>query len=170
MRDPFQGNIIPQSRWDPVATNVIQKIGIQDPTLPDLLRNIPTITGQPVFHLSTWGIKIDHQVSSKNHLSAYYNHSYRSRFNNGAGRFQPFPGPASSSWQQQITPGNLARLSLSSTLSSKVVNRVAAGFNRFLNQNGAYPTTINANASKVTNRVRSGMMHESRLQSAVEAV
>ena len=124
---------------------MIQKIGIQDPTLPDLLRNIPTITGQPVFHLSTWGIKIDHQISSKNHLSAYYNHSYRSRFNNGAGRFQPFPGPASSSWQQQITPGHLARLSLSSTVSSKIVNRVAAGFNRFLNQNGAYPSTINAN-------------------------
>jgi hypothetical protein len=145
VRDAFPGNIIPQNRWDPVATNVIQKIGIQDPTLPGLLRNIPTINGQPVFHLQTWGIKIDHQVNDKNHLSGYYNHSYRSRFNNGAGSFLPFPGPASSSWQQQITPGHLARLSLTSTVSSRVVNRAAAGFNRFLNENGAYPSTINAN-------------------------
>ena len=105
VRDPFVGNIIPQSKWDPVATNVVQKIGIQDPTLPSLLRNIPTINGQPVFHLQTWGVKIDHQLTSKNQLSGYYNHSYRSRYNNGAGRFLPFPGPASSSWQQQITPG-----------------------------------------------------------------
>ena len=109
-----------------------------------MLRNIPTINGQPVFHLQTWGLKIDHQLNSKNQLSGYYNHSYRSRFNNGAGRFVPFPGPASSSWQQQITPGHLARLSLTSTLSSRIVNRAAAGFNRFLNENGAYPTTINA--------------------------
>ena len=144
VRDAFQGNIIPQSKWDPVATNVIQKIGIQDPTLPSLLRNIQTITSIPVFHLQTWGIKIDHQIDSKNHLSGYYNHSYRSRFNNGGGRFLPFPGPASSSWQQQITPGNMVRLSLTSTISSRMINRVAAGFNRFLNQNGAYPTTINA--------------------------
>ena len=144
VRDAFLGNIIPKDRWDPVATNIIQKIGIQDPTLPTLLRNIPTINGQPVFHLETWGLKIDHQLNSKNQLSGYYNHSYRSRFNNGAGRFVPFPGPASSSWQQQITPGHLARLSLTSTLSSRVVNRAAAGFNRFMNENGAYPTTINA--------------------------
>ena len=145
VRDPFVGNIIPQARWDPVATNIVQKIGIQDPTLPSLLRNIPTINGQPVFHLQTWGVKIDHQLNSKNQLSGYYNHSYRSRYNNGAGRFLPFPGPASSSWQQQITPGHLARLSLTSTISPRIINRAAAGFNRFLNQNGAYPTTINAN-------------------------
>ncbi|MBI1790649.1 MAG: TonB-dependent receptor [Acidobacteria bacterium] len=144
VRDAFAGNIIPQSRFDPVAANIIQKIGIQDPTLPSLLRNIPTINGQPVFELLSWGTKADHQVNSKNQLSGYYNHSYRSRFNNGAGRFLPFPGPASSSWQQQITPGHLARLSLTSTLSPGIINRVAAGFNRFLNKNGAYPSTINA--------------------------
>jgi hypothetical protein len=144
VRDPFPGNIIPQSAWDPVAANVIQKIGIQDPTLSSLLRNIPTINGQPVFNLQSWGIKGDHQLNSKNQLSGYYNHSYRSRYNNGAGRFLPYPGPASSSWQQQTTPGHIARLSWTSTISPTLINRAAAGFNRFLNANGAYPTTINA--------------------------
>jgi hypothetical protein len=144
VRDPFPGNMIPEARWDPVAKNVIQQIGIVDPTLPTLLRNIPTINGQPVFELESWGIKGDHQISSSHQLSGYYNHSYRSRYNNGAGRFLPLPGPASSSWQQQITPGHLVRLSLSSTLSPTIINRAAGGFNRFLNQNGAYPTTINA--------------------------
>ncbi len=145
VRDPFLGNIIPQSRWDPVAKNVVQKIGIVNPALNTLLRNIPTINGQPLFHLESWGVKIDHQVNSKNQLSGYYNHSYRSRYNNGSGRFLPLPGPASSSWQQQITPGHLARLSLNSTITPTIINRVAMGFNRFLNMNGAFPTTINAN-------------------------
>ena len=96
----------------------------------------------PEFNLQTWGIKGDHQISSTHQLSGYYNHSYRSRYNNGAGRFLPLPGPASSSWQQQITPGHLVRLSLTSTITPTIINRVAAGFNRFLNQNGAYPTTL----------------------------
>jgi hypothetical protein len=144
VRDPFPGNIIPQNRWDPVAKNVVQKIGIVDPTMSSLLRNIPTINGQPIFHLESWGVKGDHQINSKNQISGYYNHSYRSRYNNGAGRFLPLPGPASSSWQQQITPGHLVRLSLTSTVTPTIVNRVAAGFNRFLNRNGAYPTTIDA--------------------------
>ncbi len=145
VRDPFPGNIIPQGRWDPVAKNIVQTVGIVNPTLPTLLRNIPTINGQPLFHLESWGIKGDHQINSKNQISGYYNHSYRSRYNNGAGRFLPLPGPASSSWQQQITPGHLVRLSLNSTITPTLINRVAAGFNRFLNENGAYPTTINAN-------------------------
>ena len=144
VRDAFAGNIIPTSRFDPVAANVVGKVGIQDPTFSSLLRNIPTINGQPVFELLSYGFKADHQVNSKHQLSGYYNHSYRSRFNNGAGRFLPFPGPASSSWQQQITPGHLARLSLTSTLSSSVVNRAAGGYNRFINKNGAFPSTINA--------------------------
>jgi len=148
VRDPFPGNIIPESRWDPVAKNVIQKVGIVDPTASSLLRNIPTINGQPVFHLATWGIKGDHQINSKNQISGYYNHSFRTRYNNGAGRFLPLPGPASSSWQQQDTPGHLARLSVTSTISPTVINRVAAGFNRFLNKNGAYPTTIDANLAQ----------------------
>ncbi len=148
VRDPFAGNVIPTNRWDPVATNVVQKVGIVDPTLPSLLRNIPTINGQPIFHLSTWGLKIDHQINSKNQISGYYNHSYRSRYNNGAGTFLPLPGPASSSWQQQITPGHIARLSVTSTISPSLINRAAAGFNRFLNDNGAYPTTINANLAQ----------------------
>jgi hypothetical protein len=144
VRDPFQGNIIPEARWDPVARNITQQVGIVDPTLPTLLRNIPTINGQPLFELQTWGVKVDHQASANHQLSGYYNRSYRSRYNNGGGRFLPLPGPASSSWQQQITPGHLARLSLASTVSPTIINRAAAGFNRFLNKNGAYPTTVNA--------------------------
>lgn len=144
VRDAFAGNIIPTSRFDPVAANIVNKIGIQDPSLTSLLRNIPTINGQPIFELQSWGMKVDHQIDPKNQLSGYYNHSYRSRYNNGAGSFIPFPGPASSSWQQQITPGHLARLSLTSTVTSSLINRAALGYNRFINKNGAYPTTVNA--------------------------
>jgi len=144
VRDAFAGNIIPESRWDPVAKNIVQKIGIVDPTGSSLLRNIPTINGQPLFHLSTWGLKGDHQVNSKNQLSGYLQPQLSKPLQQRRCRFLPLPGPESSSWQQQITPGHLARASWTTTISPTLINRAAAGFNRFLNQNGAYPTTINA--------------------------
>jgi hypothetical protein len=148
VRDPFPGNIIPVGRFDPVAANIVNKIGIVDPTGNSLLRNIATINGQPLFNLHSWGVKLDHQVNANNQLSGYFNQSYRSRYNNGAGRFLPLPGPASSSWQQQITPGYLIRLSLTSTISPRLINHAAAGFNRFLNENGALPERTNANLAQ----------------------
>ena len=37
----------------------------------------------------------------------------------------------------------MARASLNSTLTPTMINRISAGFNRFLNQNGGRPETIN---------------------------
>lgn len=144
VRDPFPGNIIPQSRWDPVATSVIQKAGIQDPVYSSMLRNIENIgTCCPFFDLHLFGLKIDHNIGDKEHISGYYNQSYRNRNNNGSSRYLPIPGLPTSSWQQQLTPGNMVRLSLNSTLTPTLLNRVAAGYNRFVNDNGSVPNFIN---------------------------
>ena len=43
IRDPFPGNIIPVDRWDPVAKNIIQNIGIVDPETNNMIRNITKI-------------------------------------------------------------------------------------------------------------------------------
>ncbi len=144
VRDPFPGNIIPESRWDPVATNVIQKAGIQDPTLNTMIRNIPTIgTCCPFFDLHIIGVKIDHNIGDKQHISGFYNQSYRFRNNANSPRYLPVPGSPTSTWQDQLTPGNMVRLSLNSTLTPTILNRIAAGYNRFVNDNGARAAVVN---------------------------
>ena len=147
VRDPFQGNIIPQSAWDPVARNIIEKVGIQDPQFNSMLRNIQKLgTGSPFFHEHIIGVKIDHQINDKNRISGYYNQSYRNRNNTcGTGQYLPVPGTPTSCWQEQTTPGNMVRLSLTSTISPTLLNRLAAGYNRFLNENGAPLATVNQN-------------------------
>jgi hypothetical protein len=144
VRDPFLGNFIPDSAWDPVAKNIIQNVNIVDPQFDTMINNIQRIgTSSPFFNLHIFGVKVDHVISQNHRISGYYNRSYRERNNNGASRFLPIPGPPTSCWQEQVTPGNMVRLSLSSTFTPTFLNRVAAGYNRFRNQNGAPPETVN---------------------------
>jgi hypothetical protein len=150
VRDAFPGNIIPTSRMDPVASNVVNNIGVQDPTYNTMLRNIQSIGGSPFFDLHIVGVKIDQNIGDKEHISGFYNQSYRNRNNYSGTPYEPVPGSATSGWQQQTTPGNMVRLSLTSTITPTLLNRVAAGYNRFVNDNGAVPGTLDANlASKI---------------------
>jgi carboxypeptidase family protein len=151
VRDPFPGNIIQPSQFDPVASNVLTKAGIEDPAFGTMLRNIPNVgTCCPFFDLHIFGVKMDHNIGDKEHISFFYNQSYRNRNNNGSSRYLPVPGLPTSSWQQQTTPGNMVRLALNSTLTPTILNRFAAGYNRFVNDNGAIPSTINQDwASKL---------------------
>jgi hypothetical protein len=142
VRNPFPGNIIPQPAWDPVAKNIIQNIGIVDPEFNTLLKNQQKLgTSSPYFRLHTVGLKIDHQINGRNQISGYYNQSYRFRNNSSCGGgsthgpYLPFTD-ATTCMKYQFTPGNMGRLSLTSTITPSVVNRFAAGVNRFLNNNG----------------------------------
>lgn len=145
IRNPFPGNIIPQTRFDPVAANVINTVGIQDPQYDTLLRNEQRLsTSSPFFDLHIVGLKIDQNISDKHHISGFYNQSYRNRNNNGSSRYLPLPGLPTSSWQQQTTPGNMGRVAIDSTVTPTLLNRFAAGYNRFVNDNGALPSTVNA--------------------------
>ncbi len=152
VRDTFAGNIIPQARIDPVANNILNKIGLPDPTFNTMLRNEQSLgTCCPYFHEYIVGAKIDHNINERNRISGYYNQSRRDRNNScGSARYLPVPGLPTSCWQEQITPGNMLRVSYIATLSPTLVNRFAAGLNRFVNQNGAPPGTINQDyASKI---------------------
>lgn len=143
IRDAFPDNKIPQSRIDPVASNVVNKIGIKDPLFDTMKNNIPNVgTCCPFFDLHTVGVKIDENIGDKHHISGYYNQSYRNRNNNGSSRYLPVPGLPTSSWQQQTTPGNMVRLSVNSTITPTILNRIAGGYNRFVNDNGALPYTV----------------------------
>jgi hypothetical protein len=142
VRNPFPGNIIPQSAWDPAARNIVQNIGITDPQFDKLINNQQKLgTGNPYFRLHTVGLKIDHQINSRNQISGYYNQSYRFRNNSSCtsgvhGPYLPVPGLPTTCMKDQLTLGNMGRLSVTSTLTSSIVNRFAAGVNRFVNNNG----------------------------------
>ena len=142
VRDPFPGNII--QNFDPVAANVISKAGITDPTYSTMLRNTPIDNCNGGLGRHSEGVKIDHNISERNHLSGYYNRSYLSSVNTpGLGPcWAPLPPAASptSQWGEQIEPTQMVRLSLNSNLTPTILNRFAAGYNRFRNENGALPS------------------------------
>lgn len=134
-RTPFVNNRIPQNRMSSVYNN-INGVGLIDPEQDLMVRNTPTIgTCCPFFSLYTIGIKGDHNISDKHHISGVYNHEYRIRNNNGGPRHLPVPGIPTQTWQNQYTPSRMVRMSINSTLSNTVINRFAAGYNRFRNSN-----------------------------------
>ena len=136
VRDPFAGNVIPQSRWSPVAASILG-VGITDPEIDRMLRNTGQIaTCCPFFDLLSWGVKVDHQLSDNHRASFYLNDSNRTR-NNGA-FWLPIPGLPTNTLQNQATPGKIARLSWDWTVSPRVQNRLAYGYNRFVNNNVSY--------------------------------
>jgi len=143
-RTPFAGNIIPPSAWDPVAKNIVNNVGIVDPQFNQEFNNITKISGSPYFDEHIIGVKINHVINEKNRIDGYINRSYRNRQNNGAQPFLPFPGPLTQSWQQQTTPGYMGRFSWTTTITPSLLNRFELGYNRFTNDNGALPSTVNS--------------------------
>jgi hypothetical protein len=149
VRDPFPGNIIPQDRINSVTKSIFDPSvtgGVVAPTYDTMVKNIAQVGSCcPYFDLHIIGVKVDHNISDKHHFSAYYNQSYRNILHGGGTRYLPAPGPVTTSWQNQAEPGRMVRASLSSTLSPRIVNRVAAGYNRFVVDAGAPPSTIGQN-------------------------
>src|SRR5579859_1410899 len=136
IRDPFPGNIIPTSRINPVTTAILN-VGLVDPTSPAMLRNIQSLSsGQPFFDEHIIGIKVDQIITDKHRISFFYNQGYRERNNNGAQRYLPVPGPPTTTWQDQLTPSNMARVSLTSTITPTLINNFGLGYSRFVNDNG----------------------------------
>ena len=135
VRDPFPGNIIPQSRWDPVTRKVLE-VGITDPLSANMLRNYPSIsTCCPNFDEHIIGTKVDHLINSKHRLATYFNYHFRQRNNSPGGRWGPPPGLPTDVYQLQYTPGRLARAAEDWTISPTILNHVAIGYNRFGNLN-----------------------------------
>jgi Carboxypeptidase regulatory-like domain/TonB dependent receptor len=85
-RDPFVGNRIPVSRFDPVAAKIQAYIPL--PTLAGLIQNWEQ-KGSTVRKNELTSIKIDHSVSDRHKISFYLQY-YRAKFgNNGADGLAP---------------------------------------------------------------------------------
>src|ERR1051326_5679011 len=85
LRDPFPGNIIPVSRFDSVAKNIIPLFPKQN--RPGTFRNYQTSAGLGS-HSNQWGAKIDHSISDWNKLNGSV--AWSKRFDNG---LAVFPSP-----------------------------------------------------------------------------
>jgi hypothetical protein len=135
-RTVFPGNIIPQSRWDPVTRKVLELAPITDPAFDTMLNNIPNLGACcPFFDETMLTIKADHQVSAAHRLSGLLNRNFRQRNNSPGGRWGIPPGTPTGVYQLQNTPGTLARLAYDWTLKPTVLNHAAIGYNRFGNLN-----------------------------------
>jgi len=136
VRDPFPGNIIPQSRWDPVSKNILQLAPITDPLFDQMLNNIPAIgTCCPFFDETMLTLKADHYISSSHRLTAMFNRNFRQRNNSPNGRWGIPPGTPTDVYQLQNTPGLLGRFAYDWTVRPTVLNHFAIGYNRFGNNN-----------------------------------
>lgn len=157
VRDPFSGNKIPTARFDPVASNIL-KVGLADPTYSSMIRNIAQLSsGQPFFKETIYLFKIDQIITDKHRVSFSFNHGDRQRNNISGARYLPVPGLPTSGWQDQHTPSQMGRFSVTSTITPSLINNFTLGFNRFLNANGAPLATVNQDwASKIGIKNTSG--------------
>jgi Carboxypeptidase regulatory-like domain/TonB dependent receptor len=136
VRDPFPGNIIPQSEWSAVSRNILNLAPITDPINNRMQLNYPAIAACcPVFDQRLYAAKVDHHFTEKHRVSAYYNHTYRLRNNSPNGRWGEPPNTPTGVYQLQYTPGRMVRVAYDWTISPNVINHAAIGYNRFGNLN-----------------------------------
>jgi hypothetical protein len=135
-RTVFPNNIVPLSRFDPVARKVLDLAPITDPSVDTMLNNIPQIgTSSPVFGETMLTFKGDHQINAGHRMSGLFNRNFRARNNSPGGRWGIPPGTPTNVYQWQETPGTLARLAYDWTVKPTVLNHAAIGYNRFGNLN-----------------------------------
>lgn len=136
VRDPFPGNVIPQSRWANVSRNILTTYGITDPMLDSMLRNIPAFSSCcPISDEKMLTARGDHDFNESNKLSLTFSRNFRARYNSGANRWGMPPGDPTGVYQYQDTPGTLGRLAFTKVISPSIVNHFSMGYNRFGNLN-----------------------------------
>jgi hypothetical protein len=136
VRDVFPGNRIPQNRFSPVSQKILELAPIDDPLFDTMLRNIPAIgTCCPEFQERMLTYKGDHNFNTSHRVNGMFNYNDRSRYNSGAGRWGKPPGSPTNVYQNQATPGKMARGSYDFTLRPDLLGRFAVGYNEFGNLN-----------------------------------
>jgi len=137
-RDPFPGNIIPQSQWDPVGAKIISYMPL--PNLPGTINNyLPTYKNPRVSSVPS--VKIDQSLSSTMKLSVYWS---RTSLFTPAADGMPYPITSARGYNS-IT--HTARINFDYTVRPTVLLHLGVGF---LNQDytevagaeGFHPSSI----------------------------
>ncbi|MEP6717290.1 MAG: TonB-dependent receptor, partial [Terriglobia bacterium] len=139
-RDVFPGNIIPSSRFDPVAV-AVQKF-IPSPINNSLSNNWQQ-NGVYVKSNSAPAFKIDHAIDQNDKLSFYY--GYLTTVQKSS--FDSLPTPITATRFQEIY-SHTTRLNYDRTFSPTVLFHAGAGFIRYINPDSASPEVLNFDAVK----------------------
>ncbi len=141
VRDPLPGNIVPKSRFDPVAEKFLA-LGIWNaPNLPGTpsrtgpSNNLQFVNTCRCLHRDRWDEKIDHQFSSNEKIFGRYS-QYHNRGQNG----DPFAKPEFNA-SREINPTDDINgvISFTSIVSRTMFNEARIGYNRRASSNPDRP-------------------------------
>ncbi len=136
IRDPFPNNIIPQNRFSAFSRQVMKFGQAVQPNLGALpgtsgyVRNNYRVTSGTILNPQTkWSLKLDHNLSTNHHLGFFMNIT---NFRQQVGQSGP-PGLPQPLWtgQVQIFDTSAYRLSYDWTVSSRALNHLSVGGNKF---------------------------------------
>jgi hypothetical protein len=123
VRDPFPGNVIPASRINPVARQLLQRVPM--PNEPGLANNLRVPDNPRADKYNQHTLKLDHVINSSHRASARIAWNKRSEINETAG----FPIEASP-WYLHGRENKGLSLDLTSTLNPSTVLSSRLGFIR----------------------------------------
>jgi hypothetical protein len=130
VRDPFPGNVIPTGMFDPVAANILKQRLPTDYLGNQVVSNIPTLAAEDptlLQHLIT--IKGDQVLTSKQSLSLFWDHDFRSLIN-GSGEYWSVPSQQNilDTGYDQYFHTEIARVNHYWNLSPTISNHLGAGY------------------------------------------
>ena len=127
VRDPFPNNQIPLR--SAVAKRILSFL--PQASVPGLdANNLLGPTGTPLRDEVIWSLKMDHEFSSRSHLSGSFNYMYTHKINGAT----PF-GAADSARDQTIT-SKIVRINHDYTFGNNAINHFAVGLLRYQNPDG----------------------------------
>jgi hypothetical protein len=142
-RDPFPGNLIQSSRFDPVSSKVqtmIPAIAAQYQSL--LTQNFAGFDKfDRIQHAPS--VKIDQNIGSKGHLSGYYGLQRVDLFVGGTGLPEPL-----NPLRQLFIRTHTFRVNYDHTITPTILLHVGVGYQRYINPDTSVPATMEYDAQK----------------------
>lgn len=142
IRDPFPGNIIPRSRFSPLAQRILSNTGVLAPNIPGLTPGTSSYVRDNYINnlgtsLDPWtkfSVKIDHNFSEKNKIAFLYDYGLHETVP-GPNGFAGLPGifhnfPRNVDQKTKVYRGNWT-----SIIRPTLVNYFYLGMNKFRDNN-----------------------------------
>jgi hypothetical protein len=140
VRKQFAGDVIPQSRIDPVAAGIAALLPA--PNLPASAgtNDYQALKGERLLNPDAFTARMDHQLASNQQLNATFVHTNIPRDKIGTG----LPGILVSD-SHQVTAGTTARVGHDWVVRPNQINQLTVGYNRFANTETPPPGSFGLN-------------------------
>ncbi|MEI9971298.1 MAG: TonB-dependent receptor [Ignavibacteriota bacterium] len=141
VRTVFPGNVIPQSRMDPVALKAQALVPL--PTNPNLQVNNWTINAPNPKHQQIPTVKIDEQLTPTARISGYFSGEWSHLYSNVDG----LPAPLTAIRDQQIT-AYTNRINFDQSVTPTILVHAGIGYIRFNSPDSSPSSVLNYDAVK----------------------